>query len=98
MLSRCCFTLIFWLALQVAICQQALWQSIGVDGGLPDPNITAIVKANDQKLYIGTAIGLFSYDGYAFKKLNYRRSKKSILILIPLKRMEKPCLSEQGMH
>jgi len=76
MLTRCCFTLIFWLALQVATCQQVLWQSIGVDGGLPDPNITAIVKANDQKLYIGTAIGLFSYDGYTFQKVELSPHKQ----------------------
>lgn len=49
--------------------QQPVWQNLGIDQGLPDPNITAIVKASDGKLYIGTAIGLYSYDGFTFQKV-----------------------------
>ena len=43
---------------------------------MPDPNITAVVKAGDGKLYFGTAIGLYSYDGFSFKKIELSTDKK----------------------
>ena len=67
--------IIIGLGLQVRA-QQPVWQNIGIDQGLPDPNVTAIVKASDGKLYIGTAIGLFSYDGYTFQKVELSPFKK----------------------
>ena len=59
-----------------ALAQQPVWQNIGIDQELPDPNVTAILKASDGKLYIGTAIGLFSYDGYTFQKVELSPHKK----------------------
>lgn len=56
--------------------QQPVWQNISIDQGLPDPNVTAISKAADGKLYIGTAIGLYSYDGYTFRKVELSPHKK----------------------
>lgn len=56
--------------------QQALWHSIGVEQGLPDPNVTAFIKAENHLLYVGTAVGLFSYDGYNFTKIELGHSKR----------------------
>lgn len=66
---------VFGLGVQT-LAQQPVWQNIGIEQGLPDPNITAIAKASDGKLYIGTAIGLFSYDGYSFQKVELSPHKK----------------------
>jgi len=67
--------LAFGLGLR-SFAQQPVWQNIGIEQGLPDPNVTGIVKANDGKLYIGTAIGLFSYDGFTFHKIDLSPQKK----------------------
>jgi len=56
--------------------QQPIWQNLGIEQGLPDPNVTSLLKAGDGKLYIGTAIGLYSYDGFSFKKIELSSGKK----------------------
>jgi len=58
------------------IAQQPIWTSIGIDQGLPDPNVTAIVRFPGGKLFVGTAIGLFSYDGYTFRKIDLTGKRK----------------------
>ena len=58
-----------------AYSQQALWQRIGLDNGLPDPNVTALAKSADGRLFVGTAIGLFSYDGFSFTKIEFQSNR-----------------------
>lgn len=54
------------------IAQQPVWQRIGIDEGLPDPNVTALAKSADGRLFVGTAIGLFSYDGFSFTRIEFQ--------------------------
>ncbi len=69
--------LLLWFGFgSLSFAQQALWQNFGADHDLPDPNVTALFKADNGLLYVGTAIGLYSYDGYDFRKIDFRSVKK----------------------
>lgn len=65
----CLITILLFAAPEKSSAQQPLWHSIGIDQGLPDPNVTAITRIPGGKLFVGTAIGLYSYDGFTFRKV-----------------------------
>lgn len=64
------FFLLFLFTVANAFAQQPLWLPVSVDQGLPDPNITALERTDNGTLFVGTAIGLFSYDGFSFHKVD----------------------------
>ena len=72
----CLVAFLFLSAAENLSAQQPLWHSIGSDQGLPDPNVTAIVRIPGGKLFVGTAIGLYSYDGFAFRKVKLSATGK----------------------
>ncbi|MBK9355815.1 MAG: hypothetical protein IPN08_00225 [Bacteroidales bacterium] len=73
------FCLLLCISLSAAntsTAQQSLWTAVGADQGLPDPNVTALVRVPGGKLFVGTAIGLFSFDGYTFCKVGLSGNRK----------------------
>jgi signal transduction histidine kinase/ligand-binding sensor domain-containing protein len=70
------FLAITALALSVySYAQQVAWVNLGLEHELPDPNITALFEAEGQ-LYLGTSVGLYTFDGFSFLKVELDSTSK----------------------
>ncbi|MBI2396548.1 MAG: EAL domain-containing protein [Xanthomonadales bacterium] len=79
-LSRWCLGWLVWLAGLVAGSAAAAevdgrFHRLGVEQGLPNANVTALLQDRLGFLWIGTQSGLFRYDGYQFRA--YRRAPEA---------------------